>query len=464
MADKCWMLTVPWTHHIQIRLRNGLTNNEYQRHTSGSIRMTLQSSLQPYDWSFRRVVYATLVLISVILGFWLLFRFNQVVFTLFIAIVIGTVIRPAVAWLHQHGLPQIAGVILVYILLLILLVGFLLLIFPLIVEQSTTIVATAPGYYQNLREWLVNYPNQLLVRLSEFLPASLPSLKPRIAQQTGPEVMASAGQALGYIILMAQAIFIAIVVLVLAFYWTLDGPKIIQSFLMMIPQDQRESINELILAMETKVGSYIAGQGILCLVIGSMALVAYLLIGLPNALVLALVAGVMEAIPMIGPFLGAFPAALVALSIAPDKLIWVIVATVVIQQLENILLVPRVMRKAVGVNPFVTLLALFAFSSLFGIAGAFMAIPMAAIIQLLLNRFVFHPAAMESDVSAGRDYASRLRYETQDLAQDLRKQARLNKDGSDLSLTQIDHVMDEIEGITTDLDALLALVPPLDTA
>ena len=67
--------------------------------------------------------------------------------------------------------------------------------------------------------------------------------------------------------------------------------------------------------METKVGFYIAGQGVLCLVIGIMALVAYLLIGLPNALVLALVAGVLEAVPMIGPLLGAIPAALVALSI-----------------------------------------------------------------------------------------------------------------------------------------------------
>ena len=87
-----------------------------------------------------------------------------------------------------------------------------------------------------------------------------------------------------------------------------------------------------------------------------------------------------------------------------------------------------------------------------------MAIPMAAIIQLLFDRFVFHPAAMESEVSTGRDYASRLRYEAQDLAQDLRKQARLEKGGSDLSVKQIDQVMDEIETITTDLDALLAQV------
>jgi predicted PurR-regulated permease PerM len=418
--------------------------------------MALHPPLQPYDWTFRRVVWATLVLIFVILSFWLLYRFNQVVFILFIAIVIGTVIRPAVAWLHQRGLPRIAGVILVYLLLLILLTGFLWLLFPLIVEQSTTIAAAVPGYYQNLREWMVNYPNQLIVRLSEFLPATLPSLNPRAAQQTGQDVMASAGQALGYITLAAKVVFTAIVILVLAFYWALDGPRTIQSFLLLVPQDLRESISELISAMETKVGYYIAGQGILCLVIGIMALLAYLLMGLPNALVLALMAGVLEAIPMIGPLLGAMPAALVALSIAPDKLVWVIVATVVIQQLENSLLVPRVMSKAVGVNPFVTLLSLFAFSSLFGIAGALMAIPIAAIIQLLLDRFIFHPAAMEPEISAGRDYASRLRYEALDLAQDLRKQARLKKRGSDLGIKQIDQVMDEIETITTDLDALLA--------
>jgi AI-2E family transporter len=167
-------------------------------------------------------------------------------------------------------------------------------------------------------------------------------------------------------------------------------------------------------------------------------------------------AGVLEAVPMIGPLLGAIPAALVAFSIAPAKLIWVIVATIIIQQLENSLLVPRIMRKAVGVNPFVTLLAIFAFSTLFGLAGALMAIPMAAIIQLVLNRFIFHPAAMEPEVSAGRDYVSRLRYDAQDLAQDLRKQARLKKGGSDLRIKQLDQVMDEIETITTDLDVLLA--------
>jgi hypothetical protein len=177
---------------------------------------------------------------------------------------------------------------------------------------------------------------------------------------------------------------------------------------------------------------------------------------LPYPLVLALVAGVMEAVPMVGPLLGAIPAAVIALSIAPSKLVWVIVATIVIQQVENIVLVPRVMRKAVGVNPFVSLLALFAFSSLLGVAGALMAIPIAAILQLLLERFVFDPGSVEPEASTGRDYASRLRYEAQDLVQDLRKQARFKKGGSDQRVKQTDQVMDEIETLASDLDMLLA--------
>jgi len=411
---------------------------------------------QLYEWSFRRVVWATLVLVSIIFCFWLFLRFYHIIFILFIAIVMGTVIRPVVNWLYQRGLPRMAGVILVYLLLLVLLTGFLWLLFPLIFEQGSTLAKEVPGYYQNLRAGMVNDPNQLLMRLGQLLPTALPSLNPALVQQTGQEVVASAGQVLGYAVSTAQVIFIAIVILVLTLYWTLDGPRIIKTILLLVPPDQRESIGELISAMESKVGLYLAGQGILCLVIGIMALVAYLLIGLPNALVLAFAAGVMEAVPMIGPLLGAIPAALVAISIAPDRLIWVIVATVVIQQLENTLLVPRIMRKAVGVNPFVTLLALFAFSSLFGIAGALMAIPIAALVQLILNHFVFQQATVEMEVSEGRDYASRLRYEAQDLVQDLRKQARHKKRGSDVTIKQIEQVMDEIETLTTNLDTLLA--------
>jgi predicted PurR-regulated permease PerM len=416
--------------------------------------MAAQIVVEPHEWTYRRVVGTTLALLSVIAAFWLAYRLYQVIFVVFVSLVLGTVIRPFVDWLNRRGVSRRVGVILIYVLMLSLLVGFALLLIPVIVEQSATITVAMPGYYQGLRTWFADNPNPLMLRMGAFLPALSPALEP--GPQTGQQVLLYLGKAFGYGASAAGALFMAIAMLLLAYHWTLAGPRAVQSLLQLAAPRTRDSISELITAMETKVGRHLAGQGILCVAVGLLALVAYLLIGLPNAVVLGLIAGVLEAVPMIGPLLGAVPAAVVALAIAPTRLLWVIVATLAIQQLENAVLVPRVMRKAVGVNPFVSLIAIFGFSSLFGIGGALMAIPLAAIVQIVLDRFVFHPVALDGGIPGGRGYASRLRYEANDLAADMRKLARLDKGGSGDAVGEIEQVMDEIESIATDLDALLA--------
>lgn len=409
---------------------------------------------QPREWTFGRVVWATLVFVFVVFCFWLISRFYVVLFTLFIGIVFGTVIRPIVNWLYQRGIPKVVGVGLVYFVALLFLVGFLWLLFPLLFEQGSTIARQLPEIYQNVRNAFLQSPNSFIVRLGYLFPANFPGMTP--LQPTGQDVVTSAEQMWNYILMTANILFSTVILLVLTLYWTIDGPRIIKSLLLLVPQDRREGIGELIAAMESKLGYYMGGQFILCVTIGILALIAYLLIGLPNAMVLALAAGVMEAVPMVGPILGAVPAGLIALSIGADRFIWVIVATMVIQQMENSLLVPRIMKRTVGVNPFVTLLALFAFGDLFGVAGALMAIPMAAILQLILDHFVFKQTTIELEPSQGRNYLSRLRYEAQDLIQDLRKQARNIKRGSDRKIVLVEEVMDEIESLTTNLDLMLA--------
>ena len=96
-------------------------------------------------WPFRRVMGATLVLVLVALSFWLLYQYDQVVLSVLIALVLGTVVRPVVTWLHRRGLPRFASGVLVYLLLFALLGGFVLLLFPLIVEQGGMIAAAVPG-------------------------------------------------------------------------------------------------------------------------------------------------------------------------------------------------------------------------------------------------------------------------------------------------------------------------------
>ncbi|HCS38649.1 MAG TPA: hypothetical protein DIW44_03580 [Anaerolineaceae bacterium] len=420
--------------------------------------MTDISPVSDDKWTFRRILWATLVTLCVIFCFWLFYRFYKIAFTIFIAIVIGTVIRPLVTWMSRQHIPQVIGVILIFFILTGFLTGFIFLLYPLILDQSATLISSVQEYYQSLRTWVAQNPNILIGLTGSFLPEQIPSLTP--LQPTGQQILASAEQVLTYISSAFNIIFTGLSFLLFVFYWTIYGPKTIQSFINLLPKQNREGIIEIITAVENKLGYFIAGQGVLCLIIGGLAMIAYSIIGLPNALVLALVAGVMEAVPMIGPVLGAIPAGLIALSIAPAKLLWVVAATLIIQQLENQLLVPRIMKKAVGVNPFVSLVSIFAFSSLFGITGALMAIPIAAIIQLILDRFLFNRAPIEPEPASGRDIVSRLRFESQNLAKGLRKQARVKKEGSLKEVKQIDRVMDEIEEITLDLDSLLAQIPP----
>jgi predicted PurR-regulated permease PerM len=403
---------------------------------------------------------ATLVVLAVALGFWLLYHFRLVVFILFVAITIGIAMQPAVAWLQRRGIPPVIGAILVYLILLALLIGFAFLLVPLLVDQIATITAAIPDYYQSLRELMVNSTNRLLWRLGEQLPLQLPatSLSPQLGSGATPAEGTEAIdtviiQTLNYGSLVGWTIFVTIATLFLAFYWILEGERAIRTLLLLMPMSWRDEARDIFTEIEIKVGAYIRGQTILCLIIGVLSLIAYLLIGLPYALVLALIAGLMEAVPWIGPVLGALPALLLALSIDPMQAMWVIVATTIIQQLESNVLMPRIMDESVGVNPIVTLLSIAAFGSLLGVLGAVLAIPMAAIIQILLDRFVLGPAAVEQEAPEGRDSLSVLRYETQALIQDMRQHIRHKDLVPD---EEADQVEEKIEAIATDLDSILA--------
>jgi predicted PurR-regulated permease PerM len=199
----------------------------------------------------------------------------------------------------------------------------------------------------------------------------------------------------------------------------------------------------------------VRGQGILTLIVGLAAFVFYGLIGLPYTLVLAIIAGIMELVPIVGPTLGAIPALLVALTIDPGKAIWVILATIVIQTAESIWLVPRIMTNSLGVNPIIILLSIVTFSAVFGFAGALLAIPIAAIIQLIFERLIFKAYGSEQVVLPDE-------IGLQTLIGRSRATARLiaeacNTQESSLFKEQ-EHVRVEISSIAQDLDELLAQI------
>src|SRR5262245_23629823 len=107
-------------------------------------------------WTTSQVVLATIFVVCVFLTFWLLYRLRDVLFLFFVAIVIGTAIRPAVDWLHRRGIPRATGIILLYILIAGFVIGFLAMILPLIADQATEISRSLPEYYTNIRGALVD--------------------------------------------------------------------------------------------------------------------------------------------------------------------------------------------------------------------------------------------------------------------------------------------------------------------
>lgn len=418
----------------------------------------------------RQAVLATLIVLGMALGFWMLWRFRFVALAVFAAAFLHVGMKPVVDMLRRRGMRRELGVILVYSVLLIAVVGFLFILAPMLASQAGKFAAELPDYYRLLRNGLLESNIDLAARVGRLLPPGddITALRTILTQSlaggvtTAPSPVSLLGS-------VGEGLFFAVAILAMAFYWTMDRDLLTYQLVMRLPMAHRESTRELIVELETKLGSFIRGQLILCTVIGLLSLVAFLLIGLPNALALAALAFAFEAIPMVGPALTALVAGVVAASIGPDKLLWTLGVGLAIQMAENNIIVPRVMVKTVGVNPIVTLLAITAFTLLFGIAGALLAIPLAAMIQVFIDRYMFDvdnrmQEAFETNVAvepgggaflatSGRSYVDVMRSEALELAQDVRKQQRTSEADTP---PQVAAIEDLIEQTAVEISALLA--------
>lgn len=408
------------------------------------------------DWTPRQVVVATLVVVGILITFYLLFYFRLVLFALFTAILLSTAVRPVSEWLQSRGLSRPLSVTLIILVALVGLVAFVIGLVPIFGESGVRLTQSVRMFYSDFRVAMIESPSALVRQFAYTLPWTLSTqISPAASQATGQQAFTQTLSIVGQVI---QTVFLILAILLLTFFWALEREKNIRTVLLLVPSGRRQAVQDFYMEIEHATGAYLRGVFLLCIVIGVVALVAYLIIGLPNALFLGLTAGILEAVPMIGPFLGAVPAVVVAISYDPSKVIWVVLSVIIIQALENYLLVPRIMKQVTGVNAFVTLLALAAFGSLFGLAGALMAIPVAVVVQIILQRFLLDPNQAARNVPEGRDYTSKLRYEATELMTDIRKQVRHKE--SEVG-RRSDELEEAIELLAQDLYAILETLPPI---
>jgi predicted PurR-regulated permease PerM len=414
-----------------------------------SNRVTLLLRLAP-QWSLCDVAMATLVALGVGLAFYLLYRFYMIAFLFLVAVVLATVVRPGVGWLQRLGVPEKWGLLLIYASLAFLLALLLWLIAPIVIDQLSVAADRVPELYAQLRASLASSQNRLFARLVMGIPKEF---SPEFIISWGGQTTGGApvSEALRLIGAGGRAVFVMTAVLVLAYYWTLEGEYVTRRALLFIPAGTREGIRDLVTEMEATIGAHFRGQMKLCLAVGGMSFLGYLALGLPYALSLALIMGFLEAVPLIGPTLGAIPAIIVTLGVAPEKVPLLILLVVGIQTVEGMFLVPRIMSRAVGVHAIVTILAITAFGALFGFAGALLAIPLAAIIQIVLNRIMTQTPTQQ----LGRSRASLLRLQTQEFIHDVRKLNQEDTPGEETA-DGIQRVDDHLEAIALRLDRRLS--------
>jgi predicted PurR-regulated permease PerM len=402
----------------------------------------------------RKIITGVLVVLAVFIAFALLDLFLNELILVFTGIVISISMAPAVEWLRRCKLPRPLSMLLIYLCLAIFFVGFIFLIIPQTIQQSTILAPRFDALYTVLRSNLQSSPYLLIRQLFSSLPGSLSLFFIPVTPHTSGAALNSFNWSLNKAESILGGLFTLTVVLIMGFYWTIEGERVEYTFSLFFPVEKRENTREIIRDIETRVGGFVRGQLLLALAVAGMALAAYLCIGLPSVLSLAFLAGLFELVPYFGPALGALPALLVAFAYDPGRLVWVIVAVFAIQLLENHFLAPRIMQKTVGVNPIVTILSITGFGILLGFSGLLMAIPLAAVFQVILDRALLQQVESKIKAPAGRDRLSQLSYEAQEFVQDIHKLIRRKESTS--ADGDNDEIEDAIEEIAADLDDLLA--------
>jgi len=305
---------------------------------------------------------------------------SSVLLLLFIAVLLASALEPMVGALRER-LPLGRGgtILVVYLAFFVTMLGLAFIVLPAAVKQGEEIVASLPPFFEQARAWAAELRPAALARSVTALIESVAGiLKPPPPPDPDTVVEVGAAVAEGFVFLAT--------LLTIVFFWLVEHARLQRYVLAFVSVDRRAGARNAWNEIETRLGLWVRGQLILMGSIGAATAITYTLLGLPGALLLGLIAGLSEAIPIVGPLLGAIPAVLVAATVSPELAVAVAVIYLVLQLIEGSVLVPMVMRNTVGISPLLVFLSLLIGGTVGGILGAFLAVPVAASIEIVLSR------------------------------------------------------------------------------
>jgi predicted PurR-regulated permease PerM len=315
---------------------------------------------------------------------WLLYLVRDTLLLIYVAGLIAVGLSPLVDRLEQQRLtrrvrlPRWAAILSVYLVLFTVIGLFVMLMVPPLAAQARDLYNAAPDYASRVQQWLIR--QGVLgqeITIGEAVRQGAPA--------AGTDAV---GTVLSAIWGFVGGVFGIVTILIVAFYLLIEAENILRMMVRLFPRQERGRVRDAFRRAGEKVSAWMAGQLLLGAIIGTTAAVGLWILGVPYFYVLALIAGIGELIPIVGPLLAAIPAVVVAFSVSPATALGVAVFFFLQQQVENHVLVPKVMSRQVGISPVLVIMALLIGGSLLGLVGAILAVPTAAILQVLLQELL----------------------------------------------------------------------------
>lgn len=317
------------------------------------------------------ISYKTIIFVAIfILSLWLIFLLRGILMLIFLSFIVAAGMRSPVEYLEDHfRLPRTVAILISYVVFLSLLFLLFMVMIPAFAGETVNLVQKIQIFFA--------FP-----AIAPYVSSSLTQLSEQLSGLTSNVFRATLG---------AFSIIINFfTMLVLTFYLLLERRHMRVFLKNMLGEDLKERVVNVILKIEERLGSWVRGELSLILVIGIMSYVGLLLLNIEYALPLAIFAGLLEVIPIVGPIISAIPAIIIAISISSNP--WIAALAVgglyfLIQQLENHLIVPVIMKQSVGIPPVITIVAILVGGELGGVVGALLSIPIFICLQILFQEF-----------------------------------------------------------------------------
>ncbi|MBN1778765.1 MAG: AI-2E family transporter [Candidatus Buchananbacteria bacterium] len=321
-----------------------------------------------------------LKIIGIILALLFLWLVRDVVLVIFIAIIFAALIEPMVNNLERKKLPRSLSVILLYVAIILFLTLVVRLLIPPIAEQVNNLTVQFPKIWQQATanfDSIKNYSDQ-----QGFLGNVQQGL-----QTLQKSLAGAAGSAYGFIVTVFRNVVNFFLILVITFYLVVQRDSLGKSLKIASPIKYHNYLDDLAIRIQQKIGAWARGQLILGLIIGILSFIGLIFLLPQYALVLAIVAGITELIPYLGPVLGAIPAVFLGFTVSPGHGLAVLILYIIIQQLENNVVVPQVMRRQLGLNPIVIIIAMLIGTRLIGMVGLILAVPVVTALDVVFKDF-----------------------------------------------------------------------------